>query len=81
MRVVVKWRRDWMFIEAPSSTEFLLCAGGHLQDRTTPQTDVKGTVFSGIFANNTLDFAKIETAARIHFIWPEKNSYKNDSCM
>lgn len=43
--------------------------------------DAKGPVFSGISANNTLDFTKIEAAARIHFTWPEKNSYKNDSCM
>lgn len=42
MRVVGKWRRDWI--------EFLLCTGGRPQEQTTPQTDVKGTVFSGIFA-------------------------------
>lgn len=61
-----------MATEAPSSSEFLLCTGGSLQDQITPQTDVKATVFSGISANNTLAFAKIETATRIHFTLPEK---------
>lgn len=64
--------------EAPSSVE--LCPGGGLQDQTIPEADVRGTVFLGIFANNTLDFAKIET--RMHFTLPEKKiSYKDNSCM
>lgn len=46
-------------------------AGG-LHDQTIPRADVRGTVFFGIFANNTLDFAKIETTTSKHFTLPEK---------
>lgn len=77
MRVVGKWRGYWMAIDAPSSSEFLLCTRGRRQNQTTPQTDVKGTMFSGIFANNTqfcqdrnshkntLHFARKKIATRI----------------
>lgn len=68
-------------IEAPSSSELVLCTGTGLRDQTISQTEVKGTMFTGIFANNTLDFAKIEAATRIYFTLPEKNSYKDNSCM
>lgn len=61
-----------MATEAPSSSELLLGPGGGLQDQTVPQADVRGTMFLGIFANNTLDFAKIETTTRMHFTLPEK---------
>lgn len=66
----------------PSSAELPLCARGDPQHQTLPQTDVEGAVFSGIFANNSLDLAKIETATRTHFTLPEKKiSYKDNSCM
>lgn len=61
-----------MVTEPPFSSELSLCPGGGLQDQTIPQADVRGTVFLGIFANKTLDFAKIETTTRIHFTLPEK---------
>lgn len=70
-----------MGIEVPSSSELLLCTGAGLRDRTIPQTDVKGTVLAGIFANNTLDFAKTGAAARTHFALPEENSCKDNSCI
>ena len=58
----------------PSSAELPLCARGGPQRQTIPQTDVEGTVFSEIFANNTLGFAKIETTTRMHFTSPEKKN-------
>lgn len=57
---------------APPCSEMLLCIGRGLREQTIPQTDVKGIVFSGIFAKNMLDFAKREIATRISFTPPEK---------
>lgn len=48
----------------------------------SPPSRRQRTVFLGIFANNTLDFAKIEATTRIHFTLPGKKiSYKDNSCM
>lgn len=65
-----------MATKASSSMELPLCLQEACTIKQSPRADVRCTVFFGIFANNTLDFAKIETTTSKHFTLPEKkNSY------
>lgn len=72
MWLVGKWRRDWMATHTHLPSPSFCCALENVYRTTQLSKQMSKALCSQESLQITLDFAKIETATRIHFTLPEK---------